>query len=303
MSSRHGWCAAVAAGLLLLMPASALARGATAPAPGEPLPDYDVRDQASPSRGVTTRSARSATPQPSRATVDARQQLADDLGDQAVVQADPVNGTLRTIQRLDGTLTGAGGGQQADRAWSYVRDHATAIGLDGADLATFEPQPPLRGTGGLLVARFAQSVDGIPTLDNVLKVGVDAEGRVLNVTGSPNPDLFEVDTTPTVSATDALLAAMANTGVQRPPAIRSGPSGVRQTTTFDQDDRARLVLFGDVGVTRLAWRVLLHATRDATYDVIVDAANGDVLRRANLTASAADDATVFPAWPGRPARR
>jgi hypothetical protein len=37
------------------------------------------------------------------------------------------------------------------------------------------------------------------------------------------------------------------------------------------------------------------------YDVIVDAANGDVLRRASLTdADTNNEATIFPAWPGRP---
>jgi hypothetical protein len=290
---------AAAAAAVAMVPASAaFARGPGASQPGQPLPNYDVREQAAQG-AVSTSSARTGTPQPSRATTAARAQLADDLGDQAVVQTDPVNGTLRTIQRLNGTLTGAGGGSAQDRAWSYVTDHATAIGLDSADLATFSPQPPLLGTGGLVVERFAQSVDGIPTLDNVLKVGVDGDGRVLNVTGSPNADLTGAGTTPAISATDAVVAALANTAVHRTPTVRSGPSGPRQTTTFDHRDRAELVLFGDVGVTRLAWRVLVHAP-EAIYDVVVDASNGDVLRRASLTDAVDNSATVFPAWPGRP---
>src|SRR4051794_18302137 len=120
----------LATAVVAFVPATAVfARGTDPGRPGAPLANYDVRDNAALSRSTTTSSARSSGPQASRASTAARDQLSDDLGDQAVLQTDPVNGTLRTIQRLDGALTGAGSGSAQDRAWDYVRDNATAIGL------------------------------------------------------------------------------------------------------------------------------------------------------------------------------
>ena len=50
-----------------------------------------------------------------------------------------MTGGLRTVGRTDGLLTGPSSADPATVALDYVRAHADAFGLDGADLATLEP--------------------------------------------------------------------------------------------------------------------------------------------------------------------
>lgn len=293
-----------AAVLLVVAPATALARGGERGSARVPKPYFDVRDAMAPAVAPAPRRAapraQSGPSGPSRATLDARRDLGRGLGAQAVVQADPVTGTLRSLQRLDGALTGPGGGDRVQRAWAYVRDHATAIGLDRDDLGTLVADPPRVAPSGFVVARWHQEAGGIPAFDNGLQVAVDRDGRVLSVGGSPIAGLSVASTDPRLGPLDALAAVMDDLGVHRTASIVSGPAGTEQVTRFDRGDSARLVLFGDAGGARLAWRVQYRAGPQAVYDEIVDADRGRVLRRANLVRFAADDASVFPSWPGGP---
>ncbi|UGS37873.1 M36 family metallopeptidase [Capillimicrobium parvum] len=296
----------ITAAILLAAVPAAFARGGERGSASVPKPYFDVRDAAAPapgpssSGGRATPRAQSGAPAPSRATLDARRDLADGLGEQAVVQADPVTGTLRSLQRLDGTLTGPGGGDRVQRAWDYVRDHAAAIGLDGGDLGTFVAEPARTSPSGFVVARWSQQVGGIPTFDSGLQVAVTKDGRVLSVGGAPIHGLDVTSTDPRLDPLGALAAVMDDIGVHRTASIVSGPVGAEQATRFDRGDRARLVLFSDVGGARLAWRVLYRAGPTAVYDEIVDAGTGAVLRRANLVRFAANEASVFRSWPGGP---
>jgi hypothetical protein len=287
--------AALCAALMLLPATAGAAAQQSSAAHGGPKPFLDVRDAA-----VHRARARGARPPRTLPAADraARERLVRGLGRQAVLDADPITATPRVFGRLNGTLTGPRAGDAADIALDYVRSHAGALGLDPADLSGLE-LAGRRTVGGITHLRWRQVHRGIPAYDNELRVNLDGDGRVLNVLGTPRHDLSAPTVTPRLSAGDALGALMRDVGTTRDVRVIAGPAGARDTTRFSTGDRARLVLFGDVGTVRLAWHLTYDAAPNAWYDAVVDATTGRVLRRANLVKAATLD--VFDNHPGAPA--
>jgi extracellular elastinolytic metalloproteinase len=256
---------------------------------GAAKPFYDSRVGAAARAGAVGTSAERS----------ARRELRQDLGRQASIQVDPLTETARTVQKLNGTLTGPATGERADVAMRWVRANRTALGLTAADVSTLTLSDRSVDKGsGFTFLRYRQSFRGIPTFDGGLRVNLDRGGRILNVTGAPISRLSVPSVSPRLSAADALGALQTNIGVRRPIDVTSGPAGVRQITRFARGDFARLVLFDGPDGTVLAWHVLYRATSLALYDAVVDATSGRILFRQNLTKF--DDAAqdVFPDYPG-----
>ncbi len=214
------------------------------------------------------------------------------LGPQAVVDIDVTTGTPRVLARLDGTLTGAASGAPEDVAIDYVQRNLDVLGLTSSDLSTLEP-PETSTAGGVTSVRWRQAVDGIPAADTELRVNLTSDGRVLNVLGSPAPDL-DPDTTPSLTAGEAVRAVQGAAGSYRALPRDSGPAGPTRATSYVDGTDAELALFKG----RLAWRVMLHASSRAVYDAFVDAETGRVLRKHNMVKSAAGDAFVWERYPG-----
>ena len=235
--------------VLLTLPAGASAVGRAVN--GQPVakPYFDSRvgaGRAAERRGsVGTRSERAA-----------RSRLRARLGRQAVVQVDALTGTARTVQRLDGTLTGPAAGDRAAIAMSWLRANRAALGVTAADLdaTTVADRKVDQGTG-FTYLRYRQSYRGIPTFDGGLRVNLDRGGRILNVTGAPISGLSVPSVTPKLSAVDAMRALQRNVGVTRAIDVTSGPAGTRQMTRLARGDFARLVLFDGPDGVRLAWHL------------------------------------------------
>ena len=190
------------------------------------------------------------------------------LGPQAVVDVDAATGTPRVLARLDGTLTGATSGAPEDVALSYVRQNLDVLGLTEADLATLEPAET-SARDGVTEVRWRQAVDGIPAADSELRVNVTDDGRVLNVLGSPAPDL-DPGTTPSLTPGEAVRSVQEEVGVYRALPRDSGPAGATRATEYADGSTAELSLFKG----GLAWRVLYYASSTEVYDAFVDARTG-----------------------------
>jgi hypothetical protein len=292
-------------GLVLLvlagMPAAARA------APPDPAPTasdrfLDVRlaerDQAAATGADTGIAARS--PRTAARVADAREALTDDLGRQAVLDTDPLTGSVRQLIKLDGALTAPTGAAPATTARTFARDHATALGLDAQDVDALTVAEQERSTSGLTVVRLAQQVGRIPSFDGGLRVAIDRAGRVISVAGAPRSDLpAGVPAAPALSAADALQRLMDQTGVHRTGiTVASTGRDARHTTRFSTGDVARLTLFG-ARTVHLAWHLTYQATSTRWYDAVVDATTGEVLYRANLV-KFATDASVYDNHPGAP---
>jgi subtilisin-like proprotein convertase family protein len=265
---------------LLATPAAALAV-APGPAPGKGALDARAGDRA---------------PVPA-ATADARDALDRRLGPQSTLSADPVTGGLRNVGRTDGFLTGPSDEDAATIALDYVRDNATAFGLDGADIATLRPAAPSTSPDGITHVTFQQRTDGIPAYDSALSANVAADGRLLSLTGAPVHDLQPPATDPPLGPAAARSAAQRDLGLTPDGDAGTVGTDAVRTTTFPDGDRASLVTLADPDGDRLAWKLTVDGEAPYMYEMLVDAATGAILGRHSLT-EFASSAQVFANHPG-----
>ncbi len=266
----------------------ALASTAAAQTPGDDAP-FDVRAR---ERAAVETTGSAPARRPSAAMRRARTDLRRALGDQGVLEVDPLTGTPRVLARLDGTLTRPRAGDAVAIAERYVRENVAALGLTTADLdalgaARREPLP-----GGGVQVRWRQAHHGVPALDSELRVTVTGDGAVLNVLGAPQHDLEPTLDAPRIGAAAALREA----GASAAPRTLSSDAGAERTTRFAGGDRASLVVFGEGDSARLAWSVLHHESSTAIWHAVVDAGSGRVLKRSNLVKSI--EAQVYERHPG-----
>ncbi|HEY1593800.1 MAG TPA: M36 family metallopeptidase [Thermoleophilaceae bacterium] len=276
-------------------PAGAGAFRRTASPQADPArPFFDIRGGGAAPAGASPqlRPARVSS-----TTKNARQRFVQTFGVNTALDTDPVTGTVRSLQRLNGTLTGPSAAAPRDIGWNYIRSHTAVLGLDTGDLSDFQLAENSSTPDGLTSLRWTQDYKGIPAFDNDLRANVDPRGRLVNVLGTPLHNLSLDSVTPSLSALDALHALMRNVGVTRSASVTSGPAGVRHQTTFSTGNFARLVVFGGYGTPRLAWHVTYTAGSVENYDAVVDADTGQVLYRQNLTKFAAN-ASVWSNFPG-----
>jgi subtilisin-like proprotein convertase family protein len=268
------------AATLILGTAPALAIVAD-PAPGRP--DFDARS-----------GDRADIP---TATADAREALAKRIGPQAIIAADPVTGGLRSVGRTDGLLTGPSTADPATVALDYVRDHADAFGLDGADLATLKPVNRSVSPDGVTHLAFDQLDGGIGAYDSALTANVTSDGRLINAGGAPVHDLQAPSTDPPLGPAAARTAARRDLGLA--PDGQTGIVGTdpAHTTRFNGLDRASLVTLADPDGDHLAWKLTVAGDDPEVYEVLVDAAGGAILTRHSLT-DFASNASVVEHHPG-----
>jgi extracellular elastinolytic metalloproteinase len=277
--------AVLAALILAAVPAALAADGPRGQRSGSPRraerADFDAR-------GSALRPVR-----PNRAQAA----LKRSLGHQGVVALDPRTGTPRVVARLDGFLTGPSGKDALTVVLDYVRANPSVFKLDEDDLAGLRLISDVTDIAGVRHLLWAQTYRGIPAFDNDLRASVTSEGRLVNVMGSPQPDLRPTSQTPAVSAVEAVTRALANVGrAGASPRVVARSRGAAQSTRFAGGHRAGLVLVNDGRSVRLAWRVTAHASSDEVYDSLVDASSGRVLRRTNEVEDTA--ARAWDYYPG-----
>ena len=145
-----------------------------------------------------------------------------------------------------------------------------------------------RGAGDpLLHVFFKQSVRGIDVFGAALRVHMRADGSVVEVSNSTARvgKLAEA----AVSGPDAVAAAIRDVRPELAiaPAVLDGPSGGDRVMRFAPGSlkaapEARLVVFPISGGGRLAWKVtIVPPGLSQKYDVLVDAASGEILYRRN----------------------
>jgi hypothetical protein len=226
-------------------------------------------------------------------------QLQKTLGLEGVVSIDPLTGTPRVIAKTDGFLTGPQTGTPRQIVRRYVLSHRSVLRLGAGDLQHLRLLRNMRAPDGSTTLIWAQAYKGIPSLDTTLRATVDRYGRLVQVGGSPLPDL-KAPTTPVLSAVDALQTALDSVKSKLPlPAIVQQATGARLDTLFAGGNEARLILFNTGGAVRLGWQVWAKTAPDQVWDTIVDASSGRILRRVNRVLHAG----MVKAWdfyPGAP---
>jgi hypothetical protein len=285
-------------------------------AQGKALPDYDAR---ATSGGIVDAQRRSA--------VDLQQQIGPDT----LVQFDARSGGVSQISQAGGYLTDSLGGSPSAILNRFLAEHADVFGLSQAGMSSFTTAEEDRDANGVTHLYLQQRLGGLRVFGSVLKGHIDSTGRLISVEGNYYPSSRPVTAASTLSAEDAVIAALSSSlpdiltntlAKQAPAALPPGSTlvavgspyrfpqlsvaerGPDRWTTFEPGPFARplevrQVIFPTAEGPVLAWEVDVDApSRQAYYVLLVDAATGTLLYRTNTYRFAADSfALVFPKSP------
>jgi extracellular elastinolytic metalloproteinase len=200
--------------------------------------------------------------------------LREQLGSQTIVDVDPKTGTPRQIMRLDGFLTGPHHRPPREVAEEWIDENTDLLGLTDRDEDRLQVTAETTSPAGVSEVTFAQRFEGLQAFNASVRVSVDADGRVLSVTGSPTRKLHPNTTSPKLTADEARADAVQDAGA-------SGAEGVK----------AKLVLFARPQGARLAWSLSTVTAPTGAYVYVVDAVDGSILWRQNTS-----DAATGLAW-------
>jgi extracellular elastinolytic metalloproteinase len=205
------------------------------------------------------------------------------VGLQRVVDVDPLTGTPRVVAQLGGFLTEPADRDARDIVLDYVRARPALFKLDADDLAGLRLLRDETDPFGVRHLLWAQEAGGIPAFANDLRASVTSDGRIVNVMGSPLPDLSLADEAAAVGAGEAVSTALRAAGHPAASAPRrlAAPRGAARLTRFAGGHDAGLVLVNTGRGVRLAWHVTADADSDEVYTSLVDAESGEVLESEN----------------------
>ena len=213
-------------------------------------------------------------------------------------------GTPRTIFSRAGSLSGPRAGAPADVARAWVDDNRAAFGLSAADVAALAVtrDHELPGTGAHVVT-LTQVVGGVPAGGaGRLTVAVGADGTVLSYAGDPaRGGALQGDWSRGPADALAALARQLGGGVAYTPVVVGQRAGFTEFARgpFAASSYVQRVAFPVADGARAAYRILFVERLDEAYDVVVDAASGEVLYRASLVEHEAEG-TVYENFPGAP---
>ena len=215
--------------------------------------------------------------------------LAQSITGKAVFDIDGTTGTVRSLARLDGFLTGKSNKPAEKVALSYVKSNHSALGLTNADLNTFKLKRDYVDIQGTHHLYWIQRVGGKNVFGNGLTAAVTKDGHLLMVGGSP--------------VSKAHLPAPADPEIASPSAAVAD-ARVRLGATDNvasSSDSAELVLFVTPRGTYNGWlTTVMSVAHPATQ--VVDAASGRLLYRNPLGDDASGEgiANVFNNYPSAP---
>ena len=257
---------AVSMVVLFVLTGTVAAKGKPAVRPGHEVAAdkkafYDSR-QAPASQLKLDQRAAALDASPSATTAH----LERSLGVEGFVSLDPLTGTVRNVGRTDGFLTGPSSAAASTIALDYVTKNASAFGLSSQGLQALSLRNDYVSIDGTHHLSFIQKINGIPVFDNGLKVNVTANGRVINVVGSPLAGTSTLTSSPGLTGDEAIASARAAVGLA--PGLSSS-------------DSAALVYFRTLAGTRIAYEATIGSGTQ-TYQSVVDGVSGKVLYRRSL---------------------
>ena len=282
------------AGAVLAFPIAASARGQQGKHEGhgnkrDKLAFFDSRQTPAAQVKLHGREARLAS-----SPNGAADNLHDSLGSEGIVAIDPLTSTPRMVGRLDDFLTGPSSASPSSIALGYVSQNAGVFGLSQGSMAGFELVRDYVDIDGTHHLFYVQKVNGVPVFGNGLKANVTADGRLINVLGSPVATAGASTASPTVSAAAAIANARQD-GEESMVPFRLLPGATEHQAVFSNGDRASMVVFQGVDGLRPAWQTMVSGSGVA-FEHVIDAVTGRVLYRRSLVNYA--DGLVYDNYPG-----
>jgi hypothetical protein len=231
-----------------------------------PTPDFDARgsiEHALPAH---------AAPQPSsiaqKNAIDALQKRIKDL----TVRWSALTRAPSRVHSTTQPLTDPSAASAEDVATGFLKRNRVLFGLSAEDLSeTRHSRKAVSEHNGVTHFTIQQQVNGIDVFGGAIDINIDRDGRVLNISGEPMSHIHgSINTrTPVLSSDQAVDQAAESAGV----------TAIRNT-------RVDGLVYFPVTLKQalLAWDVTIEdATSPNVYRSIVDAVDGTVLWRTNLT--------------------
>ena len=197
-------------------------------------------------------------------------------------------------------LTNASSENRADILKNFVRRNSELFGVNEIQIAQLKLTADYTNPNGILsFVSFEQKIGDVPIFRGEIKAGFTKQGEIIRVINNLAPNLnYETVSKDFGSAEIAVTNAAKHLNLPTNEADTkriSGESNHVKVTfergQFADETTAEKIYFPiDSGVVRTAWRVLLW-TRSAAFYVIVDAQDGTLLWRKNLTEHQTQTAT------------
>ncbi|MBI1356690.1 MAG: hypothetical protein GC160_20310 [Acidobacteria bacterium] len=245
---------------------------------------FDIRDQEALAAGAGLAPAKSALPKVAAQVVDGLANLRSPEG-LPVTYSVGRFGLPKRLSVRDGSLSAPRPGVAAgERALEFLRTHQAVFPFSAEEIAALRPARE-DDAGGLRVVRYDQTVQGVPVYGGRISVAVDGSGRVIQVTtGDALPGL-RLGPAPTLDAAAAVQTVLDSAG----PAQAEGlHAALTEAVVFPTAS----------GEGRHAWRIFMEGPRNS-WEMVVDAADGRLLRRVGLARRAAS-ARVWTNHPPEP---
>jgi uncharacterized protein (TIGR03437 family) len=200
-------------------------------------------------------------------------------------------GLPKTFFREGHPLTAPSKALPEDIARNFLRANRTLFPLtspeiDGLRLVSHDD------SGGAVFLAFHQTLNGIDVFNGQIKFTLSKAGEVILVGADEVVPELSLSTKPRLSAEEAVNAAFEKCRLTAPVltsvALAEGKKGFRNPFSNPRGERfspitAELALFPMTAASaRLAYRIFLEAGADSWYELLIDAASGDLLFRHNL---------------------
>ncbi len=159
---------------------------------------------------------------------------------------------------------------------SFINENRGLFGLSGTADGLRVIADYTNPGGGLSFVRLVQEIGGVPVFGGEAAAGFTPDGRIVRVINNIAPGLDDISLSADPGdASNAVRWAAGHLGLSEPPHDGTGPASLRQTAE-------RMYFAVEPGVAVPAWRVMMLAG-GTPYYVVVDAQNGALLWRKNLS--------------------
>ena len=261
------------------------------------LRDFDIRQQP-PQAPAAGKAADRKALQDHRAAVrqrkaqlEAYRAAAEDAGRRGLRLAVNAFGLPKLLANAVEPLSAPSTQEPIVIAKNFLRARRDLFLLDENDIAALRLVGRDSSAGGLSLLHFNQSVNGVDVYQGHVQVALNAAGQVVQAgAGSLIPQL-QTAAQPALSAREAVAAAFASLGIDPPSTPEPLPSSDARYSWFRNPAgaktnpvRAELSIFPMTAASaRLAWRLFVQTGAMRSYEMLIDAQDGRLLLRRNLT--------------------
>ena len=261
------------------------------------LRDFDIRQQP-PQAPAAGKAADRKALQDHRAAVrqrkaqlEAYRAAAEDAGRRGLRLAVNAFGLPKLLANAVEPLSAPSTQEPIVIAKNFLRARRDLFLLDESDIAALRLVGRDSSAGGLFAAAFQPVGQRRRCLSGHVQVALNAAGQVVQAgAGSLIPQL-QTAAQPALSAREAVAAAFASLGIDPPSTPEPLPSSDARYSWFRNPAggkinpvRAELSIFPMTAASaRLAWRLFVQTGAMRSYEILIDAQDGRLLLRRNLT--------------------